>query len=521
MSDHLVHVCNGCDGKSGESLHAYHSVWMSHWTRRSCDSATPNHYISSASFGNKQNCHAANDYLLSREKAIESNSYWPAKGTRGTETGNFNFRNGNLRMTSTTLGTKKLGIQYFPTDGPCTVAENASTVKSSKEIYDMKALRPQITSNLDSNMPTLSLGSSYMLPLLTITPDVNKTPSRECHSGPNELLQISKEPGETSQVFRDSSFVISRPFPEDLPRSSIHMVQCGTENGDDRIPMLPLAREKPSPNSEERLSPTNVSVFEGENFDYQRQSTYLVCEEKVERHLKSARSLTSFMRQNKASLFQMDHCASNNHLPIVGGERFRKMQNLSGISFFQNQSNLQEATSSERLCHGSNSLCELSHSLQDVETMRICTTVDSVVPLRGVHPRFSQRTQSLLITKKTDLNSFKEKQTFTSSGECTGLNGNTFFNFQSLSPFFGRREVKIQSLGESTDAEGKENVRDVNTSGRFFDAEDFKALGNSMKRRGKKVVDGSNQKNESSAETDTMDLDELKENNQLFGKYYL
>ncbi|XP_027161452.1 uncharacterized protein LOC113762274 [Coffea eugenioides] len=512
MSDHLVHACNGCDGKSGEALHTYHSVWMSHWTRRSCDSVTPNHNISSTSFGNKQNCYAANDYLLSREKAIESNSYSPAKETRGIETGNFNFINENFRTTSTTLGTKKLAFQSFPTDGPGTVAENVSAVKNSKEICDMKALRPRITSNLDSNMHTLSLGSSYMLPPITVTPDVNKIPSRECDSGSDELLQINKEPGETSRVFRDSSFVISRPFLEELPRSSNHMVQCGIENGDDRIPVLPLARGKPLPTSEER-------VFERENFDYQRQSTFLVCEEKVERHSKSARSLTSFMRQNKASLFQMDPRASNNHLPIFGGEQFRRMQNLSGISLFQNRSNLQEPTSPQRLYHGSNSLRKFSESLQDVETMRICTTVDSVVPLHGDHPRFSQTTQSWLITKKkkTDLNSFKEKQTYTSSRECTGLNGNTFFNFQSLSPFSSQQGAKIQSLGESTDTEGKENVGDVNTSGRFFYAEDLKALGNSMKRGGKKVVDGSNLKNESSAETDTMDLDELKEKNQLFG----
>lgn len=495
MSDHFVHAYNGYDGKSGQSMHPYHSAWMSHWTRKSYDAA--NH-----------NC--------------SSNICKPAKGLRETESGTFNFKNESLSMTSATVETGKLEFQSFPRDDKGKNGESDPPIKDSRATRDIEELRSQIIHNLDSNMPAQSPRKSYNPPLIMMAPDANRTPYRECHSGPEGVIQNTKEPLENSSVLRDSSFGISRPLQEHLSRSTNDMVQCGFDHGNGRTTLFPSLKGGAAIASREQLPYTNLRFIESKNLDYRRHSTFLVCEEKIESHSNSGRSLASYLQQNKASVFQTGPSASNNHSPAFGGEQFSKMQNFSVLRRIQNQPNLSEVTKTKMLQHGCNSLRKFPGSLQDVETMRICTTVDSLVPLSGGHPRFSKTTHSLLITKKTDLNSYNEEQTLRSSREFGGFDGNTCVDFQRVSPSFGHGQqgIKISPVG-SSDSEGKENVDDVNPSGRFGTVEDVKTLGNPMDRRGKKVQDDFDLKNESSAETDTMDLDDIKEKNQLSCMYYL
>ncbi|KAL3538983.1 hypothetical protein ACH5RR_002349 [Cinchona calisaya] len=475
MSDHFVHAYNGSDGKSGQSMHSYHSAWMSHWTRKSYDAEVQNHNCSSSFIGNKKNSRAASEYQLTG-KEIVSDICRPTKELREIETGTLKLRNESLRITSTTVGTDKLEFLSFPIDDSGKNGESTPTIKDSKATCGIEELKPQINYNLDSDIPVQSLKKSYNPPLLTMAPDASKTRYRDCHSEPEGVIKNSREPLENSPVFRDSSFGILRPLREDFTRSTTDMVQGGFDHGNGRITLHPSIMCRPALASGEQLR-----FIESENLDYLRHSTFLVCEEKIESHSNSGRSLTSYLQQNKASLFQTGPSTSNNPSPAFG-EKFSKMQNFSGIRFFQNHSNFSEATRTEKLPHGCNSLRKFPHSLQDMETMRICTTVDSVVPLRQGHPSFSQTTHSLLITKKTDLNSYNEKQT-------------------------------LRSLRES-DSEEK-YAGDVNPSCRTSNAEDVKALGHSTDSRGKKVQDDFELKNESSAETDTMDIDDFKEKNQL------
>ncbi|KAK6121446.1 hypothetical protein DH2020_044806 [Rehmannia glutinosa] len=114
--------------------------------------------------------------------------------------------------------------------------------------------------------------------------------------------------------------------------------------------------------------------------------------------------------------------------------------------------------------------------------MRICTTVDSLEAKAGGCPKFSQTTHSLLITKKTDVLS-RENDIIRTTRLITKMNENTSGNI-TLSPFFGQgnRGVKLQPLSSSSNSEGKRNVGNVEAS---------------------KV----SIKNESSAETDTMDME--------------
>ncbi|KAA8545991.1 hypothetical protein F0562_020558 [Nyssa sinensis] len=160
------------------------------------------------------------------------------------------------------------------------------------------------------------------------------------------------------------------------------------------------------------------------------------------------------------------------------------------LNSFQARAVPVEASKSEKLYHGGYSLQRMPHSVHGVETMRICTTVDG---LPGGPPKISQTTHSLLITK-TDVNMSDENQMLRESRVSTNLKRNSLGELLSLSPIFnqGHGGVKLQPLGSSTDSEEKDNVVDVKTSEVHL-------------------------KNESSTETDTMDMCIFKEEDHLSG----
>ncbi|XP_009766501.1 F-box protein At2g16365-like [Nicotiana sylvestris] len=139
---------------------------------------------------------------------------------------------------------------------------------------------------------------------------------------------------------------------------------------------------------------------------------------------------------------------------------------------------------------------KLPHPLHDVETMRKSNTMDPVRGLAGYYPRISQTTHSLLITKRTDANLLEGNKAVGNSRMWTEFNGKnvSLSDNDSPSKSFGhyKGEMKLQLLDCSKGSEGKENIE--------------------ASKRCKVVL-----KNESSAETDTMDMDVFREKNQLCG----
>ncbi|KDP41773.1 hypothetical protein JCGZ_26791 [Jatropha curcas] len=158
---------------------------------------------------------------------------------------------------------------------------------------------------------------------------------------------------------------------------------------------------------------------------------------------------------NHAPLFIHDPSTSNNQLGNFVGGQLQTMPKHSSVKLLTNQMRLPEG----RLHPGSLEVPRISSYFNDVETMRICTATDS--------PKFSQTTHHFLITEKTDVNL---------------SDGGELFRESTISTKFKRKPV----------GEGKEKTENVHT-----EAIDLK--------------------NESSAETDTMDMDTLQEN-RLSGK---
>lgn len=178
----------------------------------------------------------------------------------------------------------------------------------------------------------------------------------------------------------------------------------------------------------------------------------------------------------------------------VNGDWFQKLQNGSRLAEFQNNYASLEATEPSKAL---NNICmseELPHSLHDMKTMRICTTVDSVVGLKGCFPRFSQTTHSLLIVNESDVNICKQNQTVGTSRACNEFNKRIFSGLDKLPSALSQKQqgVKLRLLDSCTDSELEEDVGVVEPSD----------------------VDA---KNESSAETDAMDFDASTGKTHLLG----
>ncbi|CAN6446640.1 unnamed protein product [Victoria cruziana] len=94
-------------------------------------------------------------------------------------------------------------------------------------------------------------------------------------------------------------------------------------------------------------------------------------------------------------------------------------------------------------------------SLHDLETVRICTTVDKLEGTPGGPSKFSKTTRHFLITKKTDTAFSKEDQLIERSSVDAKFDQNGFLQFFGLSPSFrplGTKDTRLKptSCGTAT-----------------------------------------------------------------------
>ncbi|KAK4340351.1 hypothetical protein RND71_041813 [Anisodus tanguticus] len=190
--------------------------------------------------------------------------------------------------------------------------------------------------------------------------------------------------------------------------------------------------------------------------------------------------LTPYLRQNDTFLLDAPS-TSRNLVPEFGGEEFQKIPGGSIMKFLKNESSPSQVSESKELHRHSYDQQKLPHPLLDVETMRTNNTMDSVTGMAGYFPRVSQTTHSLLITKGTDDDLLEGNKVIGTSRMWREINGKA-----SLSD----HDNPSKSIGHSK--RGKKNIDDSKPSKCML-------------------------KNESSAETDTMDMGVFQEKNQLCG----
>ncbi|KAI3702511.1 hypothetical protein L6452_28249 [Arctium lappa] len=198
------------------------------------------------------------------------------------------------------------------------------------------------------------------------------------------------------------------------------------------------------------------------------------------KHEKS--EMPPFLSQSKAAVIKTGPSTSRS--PAFIEEQYKRIQKHIGMGFFPHQTGSPEMTKSGRPC----SFQDVPHFVHDVEMARMCAPLSSVEGLPGGLHSFSRTTHSLLITKQMDGKLYQENQIFRESRVSTQLKGDALRELNCIPPLVthGQRGVKLQLL-DSSDHESQENVEDVKAAGDV-------------------------QKNESSADTDAMDMESFKEN---------
>lgn len=186
--------------------------------------------------------------------------------------------------------------------------------------------------------------------------------------------------------------------------------------------------------------------------------------------------LPSFLRRHNAAFLKGDPSTSSHRSPALMEEQYKRMQKHIGMGFFPHQTG-----SPQTVHHGSSSYQNVPHFVHDVEMARMSG---------GLHS-FSRTTHSLLITKQTDVKVYQDSQIYRESRVSTQLKGKSLREINCISPHFpqGQRGLKIQLLDSSDQLQ--EYVEEVKT-----------------------------QKNESSADTDAMDVEAFKKN-RLSGNLFV
>lgn len=173
----------------------------------------------------------------------------------------------------------------------------------------------------------------------------------------------------------------------------------------------------------------------------------------AEGHSRPRNSVTVCFRESNASSFLDPGYMGNHHLSALGGEWFQEMQKFSGFRLLPSHLDTSKETEVNKSLYDCYSLQKAPKCMHNMETMRICTTMDSVLDPGRSRPGFCQASHSRRITEKTDVN--LENDIFRS----TRILGDTPCDRCNLRPFYGqgKRGLIIQSLSNFTNSESKEN----------------------------------------------------------------
>ncbi|XP_019170038.1 PREDICTED: uncharacterized protein LOC109165645 isoform X1 [Ipomoea nil] len=431
MSESIAQSYQECDERTGQSMYSFQSVWIARWT------------------GTGQNEKA--QQALSSPNPLESKKI--NDGTRLNEdavgVGNVSNSTESLRTSS---GNIRIESSAHHSPAMSTHSRNALSSKDGQETRGFLTLKPHHDAKVASGMAMGAmnescLGSGSMLP---VVPAATAISSGKYYSEPEAALQ---NPAKTHLFFRNNDTAAPVPSLDNCRESASHILPYRFDYGkfkeDTSQPVMPLLMGR---SSKSQVPSSGLRMLEGER--------------NYNSHSEPGNSM------NVSS-------SCNSHPPEFRGDWFHKLQSGSRSVVFRNNCTPFETIEPKKVLDDICMPQELPRSLHDVKTMRICTTVDSVVGLTGDYPRFSKTAHSLLIMKKADVNISKQNQTVG-----TSRTSNEFNNFNNLSPFLGQNQqgVKLQLLDSSTASEHEEDTGNTEPS----------------------EVEA---KNESSAETDTMDMD--------------
>ncbi|KAH7517798.1 hypothetical protein FEM48_Zijuj09G0102500 [Ziziphus jujuba var. spinosa] len=463
MSDRVVQSYDNSNRMTGKAAHPYQSAWMAHWMRTSCKSANRGCSQLSVCYESHEDNHDARQHhLLSGTEIVDSSSKY-AKGFSEVNKGKtVNISNESPMSSSERLRSDRSDFQPLPVCGLPQKGESFVAEKIGQA--SISHLRSQI--DLDSRYYPFSLsrGDRYPFSMLARSPPDPDTSSRECHFQPEQLAKYDKFIESKRKVLED-----------DFVGSTSKIVPHGCNH---RAPMQ----------SQEKINKINsilVSEDEATNTNYPSNSMILVHEKTINM---ARRSTNSLSRHNDVAL---PHDISKSiQQPHFLGKQRQRIPDCSGNGLFPSRSISSGLHGAKKLYLGRSSLPSLPCDLYNMEDLRICSTVNSMEDSARGQTKFSQTTHHFMFAKKTNFDLCEGGPMLKESSLPTKLKGSTFTELFSLCPdneFPVQPGVKLQLLGSSASSEGEKDAKDFNTS-------------------------AANLNNESSADTDTMDMDIFREN---------
>ncbi|KAL5129970.1 F-box protein [Glycine soja] len=221
---------------------------------------------------------------------------------------------------------------------------------------------------------------------------------------------------------------------------------------------------------------------------YHTFSSLLISEKKMSSLLDPQKS--SFPRWMQGGTAHLPHnsMASSDDRYFIRGQHHEIEKYVANPNITCQTESL-ESAKPQNLYGLSSVAAQMPCSIHDVGCMKIYTDIDSVEESSRGRPKISQTTHHFLMSKNTDVN-FSDSQSFREPIAPIKFKGSAFNEILDFSPptnGHALKGLKLEALGSSMKSEVKENVQDFKYPTCL--------------------------KNESSAETDTMDINALHKNN--------
>ncbi|KAJ4849906.1 hypothetical protein Tsubulata_037142 [Turnera subulata] len=364
------------------------------------------------------------------------------------------FMDESLTPSSKKLRSEMVGFPFLSAShnrGSVLVPKNEETSR-----YNEGVLTSNIGLNSGINV-SLSRNENCLPSMPVQAASGTETQSRGSHFQREGIVWNQKQDVGPSKLVEESDLAVSRHLQGNFVGSTSEIVQYEFNGG--RTPFQPL--------------------FGSQDHNYRSDATFLVPQKRMDNN-----AVLSIRDASTSSKWQRD--------VAITGEQSQRVKDHSEIQLFHGCINRPEMSKMEKLYHGSHGIPGMPSAVHDVESMRIYTTIDSVhgFSQRPPFPKFSQTTHHLLITKKTEVNLTGGGQIFGSLPMPSSFKGKTVSEVLTVSPHFRsnvKQGVKLQPLDSSTESEGKGITDTVKTSAVKLN-------------------------NESSADTDTMEMDAFKEN---------
>lgn len=484
MSDHIT---KSYQEGNGTSMRPYHSVWLAHWSRPGCKSANgAGNNLSTSGESGEESSQTKKRPLLDgpMPAAITAKQHDIGSGeVAGVSADNPN--NESLTGRSKKRRKERLDSEPFPMLNVSQHRGGKLALNIEQATATSQAGALKFHSGSGSGHKTSSLdGKGSQSPSLLVSE--RGKPKKE-HIKSKDI-RVYQHQHENSNKFLNNNALTVSPFVEDEAMGSAsNFIPYGMNN---RIPFTTYEQNINNEPSSYVSSKKQVG-----NTNFHTYSTLFVQETKINQLLDSTQATNALSRQHMRTFLLHNPSPSNLEQPNPYPIQCDTRKNSSNTSPFQSQSNHADTTLPEYLYHGDYSMQRLPFSVHDVETMRICTTVDSLgQALRGP-PKFCQTTHRLMITKKTDVDLY-EGQEFREAVASTNLKEKTTCALLSSSTNFVRHDQKENELLQPSSTVYGEN-------------ENFGNM-----RRATSY--------ESSSETDIMDMDAYQENHLrgMFSNFY-